>query len=181
LGYAVSSGSHHEGDGAGTVYGFCVTILSKTHAPAAVQRAIDEFLRSVPERIRALTPEEYATSRAALVTRLLEPDRTLREAFYSMWGPVRDESLDFGIDRRHAALVAGTRQEEVAALAEAALDRAAYPRLLVHVFGNPHVGTLNEDDGSGAEAVQDWERWRAAQQTWPPVPPADPPASLVCA
>ena len=58
-------------------------------------------------------------------------------------------------------------QAEVAELAdEIGREDSPLPKLSVHIFGNPHVHALDEDDGTGAAPIEDVEAWRQAQPTF---------------
>ena len=73
-----------------------------------------------------------------------------------------------------AAAVEATPQSRVA---EYASQLLLAPRLLVHVFGNPHESRFDEDDGSGATLIDDVDSdlgvaaWRAAHELWQVIPP----------
>ena len=97
-------------------HGLVVQVLSKSYAPPAVQRAVDAYLRGFPQVVRALTAAEFDTSRQALVTRLLEPQRTLAEAFHHQWAPIDEEHLEWDAKVRLAGLVGLVTQAEAAEL-----------------------------------------------------------------
>jgi len=165
LGYAVSLSARDTGRGIDTVTGFQVTILSKLYPPPHLQRAIDGYMRGISEMLpQNVTDSEFTLARSALATRLLEPDRTLSEAFHTRWGPIEEEDFRFDRDERLAAAVEETTFGEVVALAR---DILTLPRLLVHVFGNPHVAAFDDDDGTGATPIEDWTTWRLTQEVWP--------------
>jgi hypothetical protein len=164
-------------------------VLSKSYAPPRLQREIDTFLIAFPSLVAALPSTEFATAREAVVTRLREPDRTLSEAYHSRWAPIEHEDHDWGTRATLASLVEATSQADVVALAKAVAPRPPpqldvdagaladtdaptlwpepLPRLLVQVYGNPHVGAFAEEDSSGARDVTDWESWRREQPLWP--------------
>ena len=63
------------------IAGGYVLVLSKDYTPGHLHAAIDAYMRDFAEGvIGQLTADEYATSRAALVTTYRQPARTLREA-----------------------------------------------------------------------------------------------------
>lgn len=164
----VASGAYDQHVGANEVMGLCVQILSKSYAPPTVQRAIDAFLVAFPAIASALTASEYETTRAAMVTRLLEPHRTLAEAFSARWAPLEHDHFDWAQKRTLARALEQTTLADVVSLAEE-VGRAgsALPRLSVHVYGNPHVEAFGADDGTAAVPIEDVEAWRQAQPTWP--------------
>ena len=167
LGYVVASSAFDQHVGRDEVHGLVVQVLSRSYAPPAVQRAVDAYLRGFPQVVRALTAAEFDTSRQALVTRLLEPQRTLAEAFHHQWAPIDEEHLEWDAKVRLAGLVGLVTQAEVAELAdEIGLEDSPLPKLSVHIFGNPHVHALDEDDGTGAAPIEDVEAWRQAQPTF---------------
>lgn len=171
LGYAVSCSLRYTGRGLERVAGFQVMLLSKSYAPPHLQRAIDAYLAGVSQMlVESVSDDEYQTTRRALVTRLLEPDRTLAEAFETRWAPIEEEDFFFDRNVRLAAALEATPLADVIALARAALG---YPRLLVHVFGNPHKAAFDEEDGTGATPIEECEAWRAAQDVWPSLMPGE--------
>jgi len=168
LGYVVTSGAYDQQVGMNTVMGLCVQVLSRSFAPPAVQRAIDEYLRRFPSVVRALTAKEFETSRTAVVTRLREPDRTLAEAHASRWAPIEHEHLDWNLKQALAASVQATSQADVAALAEDLFaESSKVPRVSVHIFGNAHQEHFEEEDGTASTPIEDVEGWRRKQPTWP--------------
>ena len=162
------------------VSGLYVMILSKSYAPPHVQAAIDAYLEGFAAVLEGLADAEFRTSRAALVTRYREPDRTLAEACDRRWRPIEDEHYDFGRRAQLADAIERVSQPEVVLLATKLFSHAIFPscpRLCVHCFGSAHLGdfddpgipawVLGDDGDGGAEIGDDWAAWRAAQATWP--------------
>ena len=164
LGYVVHSGEYTLGKGVDHVHGVYFQILSKSHTPPKVQRAVDEFMAALPQLIADVSAEDFSTARTALVTRLLEPERTLSEAQRRRWAPIESEELDWTKTWKLAEAMRVATQAQVVAAAEALKSKAW---VLVHFYGNPHLSAFDEDDGSGAAAVEDVEKWRKGAEVWP--------------
>ena len=164
LGYVVSSGLYGSGSGDDEVSGCYIIVLSKTYAPPHVQRSIDEYMKGFSDVVAAFTPDEFSTSRTALVTRYREPDRTLAEACDRRWRPIVHEHYDWSRRFKLADAIEQVKQSDVEQLAKRLLG---FPRIAVHCFGSAHMEKFGEDDGSRSTEVESWEAWRAAQATWP--------------
>ena len=169
LGYAVHSGLYDLGTGDDMVSGVYILILSKDFSPAHLHKAIDTYMRGFATGVLdELTTEEYATSRAALVTTYRQPDRTLREAFDRRWAPIAHGHHDWDRRTKLADLIESTSLAEVKELAARFVVDA--PRIAVHSYGNAHLEAFGPE--SAAEAalgvdIESWETWRHEQQVWP--------------
>lgn len=156
------------GAGDAEISGVYVLVLSKDYTPGHLHAAIDAYMRDFAEGvIGQLTADEYATSRAALVTTYRQPARTLREAFDRKWAPIAKEHYDWERRTKLADLIEKLSLSEVKELA--AQYVATAPRIAVYCYGNKHYQSFDTDDQSALNFVDidGWEAWRHAQPTWP--------------
>lgn len=96
-------------------------VVSGSHTVAQVQDAILEFIRNVPELIRAMDMETYRNYVTSLINKKLEPPTSLSEATDINWTQIDDRKYNFYLKEEMIKILSSealANQEMMASFAE---------------------------------------------------------------
>ena len=118
LGYVVFANAYPILDSAGLVF----IVQSPVAGAPALQREVGQFLRAYGDELGAMTEQEFAQHKRALVSRIMEEERQLSERSARFWQEIDRENFAFD-----------TRERLVSAIESTALDdfRHFYASVLV--------------------------------------------------
>jgi insulysin len=129
-----------------------VSIQSSSHSVGETMQLVDTFLQSYLEKLQALTPKELETTKAGVISQLLQKDKTLNQAARRAWREIDRKNENFNSrENLIEALQAIDQQSLVSFHQERILSKQRSELLLVH-YGDK--GT-KMDERIAAEVLKD--------------------------
>lgn len=156
-------------------------VQSASHDAAYLDERIEAFFATVPERLSALTPAEFANHRDAALKAKLEAPKTLREETHVYWQEIAQGTYDFQRDAADAKVVEQVTQQDVIGYWAKTFDASATGRrkLSTQVYAAHHTLPARQTKGvngrrvhyvDGLDAVLEYKRTLAA---FPAAPRSD--------
>lgn len=158
LGYAVFAGTWVRVNAPGLVF----VVQSPVAAPAAIDAATADFLAGFREYLAGMTPEQFESDRAGLLTRLLERDSNLNARGSRLWRDLQDGILDFDSRERIAEALLALDIDDFREFFETFLERFESHSVTLWAQGQFPF----EDAVPPGNAIDDADAFRAGRESF---------------
>jgi len=149
LGYVVYASSYEVLEA--PAIGFVVQSPSAT--PTEIENAVNQFFETYRKTLEAVTEEQLEREKAAVISGLLEQDKTLAQRSSRYWNEIDVGNADFDSDRQLADAVKNVDLKSLADIVESGLLGAEHNLRVIVTNPGKETGGLRSNSDNVIEAI----------------------------